>query len=357
MPSIEEIAKDLGFECAGNTQLRISSVSAPHAAGADDLALAMDPKFIGDLAKGAARAAMLPEGADWRELGLEAAIFAPRARYALAGATAMFAAPAYCSAGVHPSAVVSPEAEIGPDVAIGPLAVVEPGAKIGAGSRILGQATIGESAIVGEDALIYQGVRIGARVHIGARAILHANSTIGSDGFSFVTPERGAVEAAKEEGRVVVGAENRIWAKIHSLGSVVIGDDFDLGVGSVIDRGTVVDTRIGDGVKIDNHVQIGHNVKTGDNCLLCGQAGVAGSAEIGDRCVLGGKSGVADHAKIGSDVMLMAYSGVSGKVKSRSIMGGTPAMPREELGKMILGLRRLPRLVADVAELKKRFSS
>lgn len=357
MPTIADIATGLGFDAVGNTGLAIRSVSEPKAAGAEDLALAMDKKFIPDIAEGAARAAMLPPEADWEALGLEAAIFAPRARYALCGVTTMFAKPPHWAPGVHTSAVVAPDAEIADDVAIGPFCVIEPGAKIGAGGVLLGQCFIGAGAEIGEGALIYQGVRVGARVQIGRRAILHANSVIGADGFSFVTPERGSVESAKEEGRIVIGAENRVWAKIHSLGAVVIGDDFDLGACSVIDRGTVIDTRIGHGVKIDNQVQIGHNVQIGDNCLFCGQSGVAGSAVLGDRVVIGGKAGVADHAKLGSDVMVMAHSGVSGTVKPRTIVGGTPAVPREELTGMILGLRRLPRLVADVAALKKRFSS
>ena len=127
---------------------------------------------------------------------------------------------------------------------------------------------------------------------------------------------------------VVAGAENTVWARIYSLGRVRIGDDVEIGAGATIDRGTVADTVIGSGSKLDNQVQVGHNVSIGENCILCGQVGVAGSAEISDRVVLGGQSGVADHTKIGNDVLVMASSGASGNVKSGSIYGGTPALPR-----------------------------
>ncbi|MEO1293743.1 MAG: UDP-3-O-(3-hydroxymyristoyl)glucosamine N-acyltransferase, partial [Pseudomonadota bacterium] len=122
-----------------------------------------------------------------------------------------------------------------------------------------------------------------------------------------------------------------------------------------IDRGTVIDTTIGSGTKIDNQVQIRPNVQLGENCLLCGQVGIAGSAEIGDRCVLGGKAGLADHAKVGHDVVIAAYSGVSGSVSPRSVVMGLPAGPRATMVPAMLAMRRLPQLLRDVTALKKRF--
>ncbi len=358
MPTIAEIARSLGFKAEGDVEIEILRPAHPSEATADALALAMDPKYLPLLNQGAARAAMIPEGADWRALGLEAAILTGRARFAMAGVTQMFAPVRDPAPGVHSSAIVSEDAVIGDGVEIGPLCVLETGVCIGDGCRILGQVTIGAGARIGPGALIHHGARICAGVEIGARAIIHPNACIGSDGFSFVTPEKGAVEAAKESGgaTVVADAENTVWARIYSLGRVRIGDDVEIGAGATIDRGTVADTVIGSGSKLDNQVQVGHNVSIGENCILCGQVGVAGSAEIGDRVVLGGQSGVADHTKIGNDVLVMASSGASGNVKSGSIYGGTPALPRNELGKMLLAQRRLPRLVEDIEALKKRFS-
>ena len=362
MRTIAEIAQSLGLPAEGDLALAIDRPAHPEGAGRDDLALAMDPKYLATLEaalgrEDAPRAAMVPAGADWRALGLSAAILVERARFAMAGVTRLFAAPLGAEPGVHPSAVVAAGAEIGEGAIIGPLTVIQSGARIGAGSHLVGQATVGAGAVIGDEALVYPGVRIGRDVRIGARAIIHPNACIGSDGFSFVTPEKGAVEAAKASGAAMVEAEtrNRVWARIHSLGAVEIGDDVEIGAGTTIDRGTVADTRIGDGTKIDNQVQIGHNVQIGRNCLLCGQAGVAGSAELGDRVVLGGQSGVADHARLGSDVMVMATSGVSGMVKSGTIVGGTPAVPRDELAALVMAQRRLPRLAKELQALKKRF--
>lgn len=356
MRSVGEIAERLGFSADGEISLEIANAAHPSSAGPDELALAMDDKHFALLSQGSARAAMVAPGADWRAAGLEAAIFAPRARYGMAGVTALFAAPLDLEPGLHPSAVISPEAELGEDVWVGPLTVIGPRARIGRGARICGQVTIGAEASLGEDALIHPGVRLAPRVRLGDRAILHPNAVIGGDGFSFVTPEKGSVESAKETGAVQVGAENRIWARIHSIGSVVIGDDVEVGCGAAIDRGTVVDTRIGHGTKLDNLVQIGHNVQVGENCMLCGQVGVAGSAEIGDRVVIGGQSGVGDHLSIGDDTLVMAASSVGTNIRARSVVGGTPAVAREEFTRMYLATRRLPRLIDEVRDLKKSIS-
>ncbi len=359
MRTVAEIAEGLGFEAEGAVELPISGAAHPKAAGETDLALALDAKHAKMLGDGAARVAMMAPGADWRGAGLQAVIFAPRARYGMAGVTQMFALPldglGAPAAGVHPSAVVGADARIDPTARIGPLAVIGDGVEIGPRTVVLAQATVGSGARLGADGLIHPGVRIGARVRIGDRVQIHPNAVIGADGFSFVTPEKGSVESARQTGAIQVGTENTVWARIHSLGAVEIGDDVEIGAGAAIDRGTVADTRIGRGAKLDNLVQIGHNVQVGENCLFCGQSGVAGSAVIGDRVVLGGQVGVGDHANIGHDVVVMASSGVSGNVKPRAVVGGTPALPREEITEIVMLTRRLPRFARELAALKKRF--
>jgi UDP-3-O-[3-hydroxymyristoyl] glucosamine N-acyltransferase len=210
---------------------------------------------------------------------------------------------------------------------------------------------------LGDGALIHAGARVGSRVIVGERAIIHQNAVIGADGFSFVTPAPGAVETAKAAGGNESAVRNDALARIHSLGAVTLGDDVEVGACTTIDRGTLRDTRIGSGTKIDNQVQIGHNVTIGTTCMLCAQVGIAGSSEIGDRVVLGGKVGVADHVKIGSDVLVAAASAVANNVKGRSIVMGVPAVPRDEAVRSIMAIRRLPRLMDTVSELKKRLSS
>ena len=145
-------------------------------------------------------------------------------------------------------------------------------------------------------------MRIGARVRIGDRFIAQPGAVIGADGFSFVTPDARASSRRRARPARSPPREQQAYVRINSLGAVVIGDDVEVGANSCIDRGTIADTAIGDGTKIDNLVQIGHNVKIGRTCLLCGQAGVGGSTVIGDRVVLGGRAAVADHLTIGANV-------------------------------------------------------
>ena len=356
--TVGAIAQSLGFEADGALDLPIERPSHPAAAGQRDLALAMDPKYLEQLSEGAARAAMLPPGADWRALGLEAAVFAPRPRYALAGVSALFDDRPSFAPGVHPSAVIAEDAEVAESAYIGPFCMIDSGVKIGAETVLMGQAWVGPGAEIGPGGVIHPGARIGRHVRIGARVIIHPNAVIGGDGFSFVTPEPSNVEDVKQRGAANVSQNvaNQRWARICSLGSVQIGDDVEIGCGAAVDRGTVIDTRIGSGTKIDNLVQIGHNVQIGEDCLLCGHVGVAGSAQIGDRVVLGGQSGVADQARIEDDVVAMAGAGLAGLTRARSVVGGRPALPRDTIGQILLYQRRLPRLAADVSALKKALS-
>jgi UDP-3-O-[3-hydroxymyristoyl] glucosamine N-acyltransferase len=352
--TIAEIAHATGLEAFGDTSLQITRPAEPADADATDLALAMSPDYEAALRASPARAAVLWEGADWQALGLASALFAPRARVALAALGEVFARQPDLAPGIHPSALIDPAATIGDDAWIGPFAVIGPNARVGARARIMAHVTIGREAVIGADAVLHPGVRIGARVRIGDRFTAQPNACIGANGFSFVTPLPGAVESAKSTGKIADDALNLSLRRINSLGAVEIGDDVEAGAGTTIDRGTVADTTIGHGSKIDNQVQIGHNVRIGQVCLICGQAGVAGSAEIGDRVVLGGKAGVADHLKIGSDTVIAAGSLVGTNVAPRSVMMGAPAVPRDAFNRQNIALRRLPRLAEQLRELRSK---
>jgi UDP-3-O-[3-hydroxymyristoyl] glucosamine N-acyltransferase len=354
--TLSEIATALGLRLEGDGGMALTGLRHPAQAGPEDLALAMDAAHAAALVQGSARAALLAEGADWRALGLEGAVFAQRPRYALAGLTQRFDPAPRGVLGTHPTALVAEGARIGGDVSIGPFCVIDDGAEIGDGCALGPHVHVAAGARIGGGSTLGAGVRIGWGVTVGARAIIHANAVIGADGFSFVTPQRGAVESAKQTGAVTDDARNTFFARIHSLGAVTIGDDVEIGAGTTIDRGTVADTTIGDGTKIDNQVQIGHNVRVGRNCLLCAQVGIAGSSTIGDRVVLGGQAGVGDHLTIGDDVIAGGASGIGTDIKARSVVLGAPAMPRDEALAIFLAWRRLPRMVATVRELKKRLS-
>ena len=350
--SIRDIAIALGAEAQGDLDILIARASEPATAGPDDLALAMDPKYAPGLAAGKARAALLWPGADWRAMGLQAVVFAPRGRLAMAGLSRMLDAGPDIAPGVHPMAIVHPTAILGRNAAIGPFVTIGAGAKIGPNARIASHVSIAEHAVIGADAMILQGARIGAGVVIGDRFICQPGAVIGADGFSFVTPEKSGVEQIRETlgQREAITAQS--WTRIHSLGAVTIGDDVEIGANCAIDRGTIRNTMLGSGTKLDNLVHVGHNVQVGTDCLLCGQVGIAGSARIGNRVVMGGQCGVNDNIFIGDDVICGGATKVFTNVPSGRVMLGYPAVKMETHVEMQKALRRLPRLAARVAALE-----
>ena len=351
--TIAQIALALGAECAGDTDIAISSAAEPEQAGPEDLALAVNPKYADGLQGGRARVALLWPGADWQGMGLKAAIFAPRGRLAMAGLTTLLDPGPQIAPGIHPMTVIDPTARIGEGAAIGPFVTIGAGVQIGANARIASHTSIAEGAQIGPDALILQGARIGARVVIGARFICQPGAVIGADGFSFVTPEKSGVEEIRETLGQRSELRDQSWTRIHSLGAVSIGDDVEIGANVCIDRGTIRNTSIGNGTKLDNLVHIGHNVQIGRDCLLCGQVGIAGSARIGDRVVMGGQCGVNDNIFVGDDVICGGATKVFTNAPAGRVLLGYPAVKMETHVEMQKALRRLPRLAAKVAEIEK----
>lgn len=349
---LRDIAAAIGADAAGDLDMLIARAAEPATAGPDDLALAMDSRYVDGLALGAARAAVLWQGADWQAMGLKAAIFAPRSRYTMAGLTRHLDPGPAIAPGIHAMALVDATAQIGDGVAIGPFVTIGAGVTIGSNARIASHVSIAEGAQIGRDALILQGARIGARVVIGQRFICQPGAVIGSDGFSFVTPEKSGVEEIRE----TLGKRDEIrdqsWARIHSLGSVVIGDDVEVGANSCIDRGTIRDTVIGSGCKLDNLVHIAHNVQVGHDCLFCGLVGVAGSVRIGNRVVLGGKVGVSDNIFIGDDVIAGGGTLILTNAPAGRVLLGYPAIKMETHIELQKALRRLPRLATRVAAIE-----
>lgn len=351
--NLAAIAAALDARLIGDGTIEIARTVHPaDAEGSADLALAMDRKTLALLDASRARAAIVAEGAVVPEGRLDGCIVVGRPRYALAGVLDLFDQPVHAEPGIHATAVIAADAVIGADVRIGPFVVIGPRAVVGAGTIVMAHVTIGADARVGAGCRIHPGARIGDRVAVGDRVILHHNVSLGADGFSFVTPEAGSVESAKATGRVE--ATNVTLRRINSIGTVIVGDDVEIGANSAVDRGTVSATRIGRGTKIDNLVQIGHNVVIGETCMLCGQVGIAGSAVIGNRVVLAGKVGVGDHVRIGDDAVVGAASAVGTDVAPKSVVMGMPAMPRQRFFDQMTYLHRLKNLFGDVADLKSR---
>lgn len=361
--TIREIAEALGVAAEGDLDLVVTGAAEPHAAGPADLALATDPRYAEGMSRGSARAALLWPGADWRAMGLKAVIFAPpRARLAMPGLTRLMDPGPAIAPGIHALSVVDPTVQIGAGAAIGPFVTIGAGAVIGPRVRIVSHVSIAEGARIGADALLMPGTRIGPKVKIGDRFIAQPGVVIGADGFSYVTDEKSGVERVREAvgtAQATEGAEggkSQTWTRIHSLGGVTLGDDVEVGANSCIDRGTIRDTVVGSGCKIDNLVQVGHNVRIGRDCMLCSLVGIAGSSQIGDRVVLGGQVGVNDNIFIGNDVIAGGASKIFTNVPAGRVLLGYPAVKMETHIEMQKALRRLPKLAVRVAELEKRVS-
>lgn len=358
MLSLGQIAQALEADCHGDPAIAVAGVDHPARARADQIALAVEPGALKHLADTKARVAVVAEGTPAEAVArLAGYVEAKRGRVALSALTRLFNVDPAIDRGIHARAYVDPSAVIAADAAIGALAYVGPRAQVGARSKVLPQATIGADAVVGEDCLVHSGARVGDRVRIGNRVVLHANCSLGTDGFSFVTPEIGTAEMPLSAASVKVKARNDVILKIHSLGTVVVGDDVEIGACTTVDRATLGETVIKRGAKIDNQVQIAHNCAVGENCLIAGQVGISGSVRLGDRVVLGGQVGVADHVTIGHDAVITAGAAVAQDVPAEMIYIGYPAGPVAEKLQENMNVRRLPRVIREMMEFGKRLTA
>mgnify|MGYP003700904387 CR=1 FL=1 len=351
--SLKEIADRLGAEVVGDGGFIVRAVAHPALAeGEDVLALAMDKGSFAALAASKAGAAAVAPGSELDLERFRGGLVFPRPRLALAQLLALFPRPVAYAPGIHPTAVIDDNAEVAADAAIGPHCVVGARARIGAGAVLGPQVTVGADAIVGDGCYLHAGVRLGDRCLLGKGCILHANVVIGADGFGFVTPEESSIESAKRTGEVT--AKNTELVRINSIGTVMVGDEVEIGAGTCIDRGTLGPTRIGSGTKIDNLVQIGHNVTVGENCMIAGQAGIAGSSKIGDRVVIGGHSGVADHLRVGDDAIITGMAAVISDVDGAKVYGGYPARPWKQTVALEMDQMRIGRALKELQALSRK---
>lgn len=349
--TIAKLARALDAQHWGDGDMAVHGAAEAGQAQDGQISLATTAAYAERLAPGGM--AILAEGMDPQALGLKAAILVKRPRVAMAAVTRAFDAGPEIAPGIHPTAIIDPSADLPADAAIGPFVVIGARVRLGAGARIAAHVTIGRDSTIGCDALMHPGVRVAHGIVIGDRVILHPGASIGADGFSFVTPEKSGVEEIRE----TLGERHEIreqhWTRIHSLGGVELGDDVEIGANATIDRGTIRATRIGRGTKIDNLVQVGHNSTVGEDCMLCGQVGVAGSARIGNRVVLGGQVGVSDNIFVGDDVIAGGSTKIFTNAPAGRVLLGSPALKMETQVEAQKNIRRLPRLYAQVAELRE----
>jgi UDP-3-O-[3-hydroxymyristoyl] glucosamine N-acyltransferase len=292
------IVEALGGQLIGDPSLSIERPAPLATAGARDIAFVAQARYASQIASTRAGALIVPAALQAQAAARGACIVTDDPYLYFARLTQWWRArhEPLPPARRHPHAVVDPTAEIGEGVDIAPFAVIEAGARVGNGARIGAHSVVAQGATVGEGSRLYPRVTLGAACHVGARCILHSGVVIGADGFGFA-PHQGQ------------------WTKIEQLGAVRIGNDVEIGANTCIDRGALDDTVIEDGVKLDNLIQIGHNVRVGAHTAMAGCVGVAGSADIGAHCTIGGGAVVLGHLKLADGVHVSAAS-----VVTRSIL-------------------------------------
>jgi UDP-3-O-[3-hydroxymyristoyl] glucosamine N-acyltransferase len=331
--TLAELARRFGGRLRGAGDVEITGVAALDRAGAKQISYVNDPKHRRRLDATQASALILTE-ADAREYAGNA-IVVDQPQLCFARIAAFLHPAPTAPVGVHPTAVVDASARVSERASVGPRTVVEAGAVIDDGAEIGAGCYIGREARIGAGTRLVGHVWIGDRCVIGERCLLNSGAVVGGEGFGY----------AKDGSR---------WIKIPQLGRVVIGNDVEVGANTTIDRGTLSDTEIADGVKLDNLVQIAHNVRIGEHTAMAACVGVAGSTVIGRRCTFGGQVGIADHLTIADDVHVLGTSLVAGSIAEPGVYSSAiPAEPASRWRRQAVRLRRLDELFQRLRDLEE----
>lgn len=331
--TIGELAQRIGGVMHGNASLVIRGIGTLEEAGPDMLSWIAAKQLLVRLEQSAAGAVLMP---------LECEPPAGRTAVCVRDPEGVLCdllswlGPAVDSIapGVHETAVVAPDAQV-EGAAIGPLATVGPRSRIGARTQLHAGVRIGSDVVIGCDCVLWPNVVVRERVSIGERVIVHPGATIGADGFGYL--QRG--------GR---------HRKIPQIGTVIVEDDVEIGVNTCVDRARTGATRIGRGTKIDNLVQVAHNVVVGEDCIIVAQCGISGSTVLGRHVVLGGQAGVIDHRRLGDRVRVAAKSTIMSDVPPDAVYRGTPAQEQWVYGRQEVAARRLPKMIETLRELVRR---
>jgi UDP-3-O-[3-hydroxymyristoyl] glucosamine N-acyltransferase len=331
--TLAEVAKWVGGVVRGDASTRISGVAGVEEAQPDQVTWLSHDKYAAQLKTSKAGAVVVPES--YGETPMPA-VLCPDPALAISTILARFAPPVpRPPVGVHPSAFVAPSAKLGRDVAIGPNVIIGDGARVGERTVLHPNVFLGAESTTGADCELWPGVVIRERCTLGERVVIHPNTTIGADGFGY---------------QFVNGQHQ----KIPQIGTVVIEDDVEIGANCAVDRAKFGCTRVGAGTKIDNLVQVAHNVRIGPNCIIVAQCGIAGSARLGRGVVLGGHVGVRDHVTLNDGMQCAACSCISKDMPAGATIIGIPAVDRDQYVRDRAAVRRVPRLAEQFAELIKR---
>ena len=331
--TVGEIAHRIGGVLRGDGSLVIRGIGTLEEAGPDTLAWVAGKQFLPRLQQSAAGAVLMP--LDCEPPAGCTAICVRDPELVLCDLLSWLGPPVdTVPVGIHESAAIAPDAEVR-GAAIGPLVTVGPRSRIGARTQLHAGVRIGSDVVIGCDCVLWPNVVVRERVSIGERVVIHPNATIGADGFGYL----------QREGR---------HRKIPQIGTVVIEDDVEIGAASCIDRARTGVTHIGRGTKIDNLVQVAHNVVIGEGCIIVAQCGISGSTVLGRHVVLGGQVGVTDHLRVGERVQVAAKSAIMNNVPADAVYRGIPAREHWQFGRQEVALRRLPKLIEELRELVRR---
>ena len=333
--SLGEIAAYLYAEVRGDSKLRIAGLSTLHDAGDGQLAFLANPKYTKQLATTKASAVILTSDNAANFSGNCVIVSQPYLAYARI--SSWFDLSPVKLGSIHPSAVIDPTAVLGDNVYIGPNVVVEMNAFIGAGCHIAANSFIGARSSIGANGYIAANVSIYHDVRIGCKVRIHSSAVVGADGFGIAQRQDGS------------------WEKIHQIGGVVIGDDVEIGACTTIDRAALADTILGDGVKLDNHVQIAHNAVVGDHTAIASYSGLAGSAKIGRNCIMAGDVCIVGHVTVCDNVQLTARTLVTKSISEPGSYssGAMPLMTTTEWRKNSVRIGQLDRLARRVKKLEQ----
>jgi len=318
--SAQALAEQLGGAVEGDGNVEVTGVASIALASATDLTFAESPESCALAYASVAGVILVSRGAP---LSPKTLIRVENCREAFAAAMTIFHPARRYAPGVDPSARIGAGVQLGAGTYIGPNVVLGEGVRVGDRTVILANCVLAEGVSLGEDCLLHPCVVLNSKVKLGCRIIMHAGCVIGSDGFGYVRRASGI-------------------AKVPQIGGVLIEDDVELGANVTIDRATMNWTVIGSGTKIDNQVQIAHNVQIGRNCLIAGQVGISGSARLGDCVTLGGAVGLVDQVEIGTNAMVGAFSLVTKDVPAGQVVWGIPARRAMDAKRENAALRRLP---------------